>query len=221
MIPAHEAGVVHGIQPSGSTSNYPPLIRRQSRNHWLNNRLLVQLVRSDQHVRACPAITSISHAEGHWFDPSRDHKKRRGQQLFGGPVTAGDCVYPPESAVGWPSAWLPEGLPRNRYRTSFDMRPSAQTRNGWVRYGRRRRGCCCERTWRRNAAALSRGVRRGAMARTGDWSWAARGSYGATGDVAAWWRSLSSAALRWSFAKAVIYSPFDLGNHPKGTPQQW
>ena len=88
MTPAHEAGVVHGIQPSGSTSNYPPLIRRQSRNHWLNNRLLVQLVRSDHHVRACPAITSISHAEGHWFDPSRDHKKRRGQQLFGGLDTA-------------------------------------------------------------------------------------------------------------------------------------
>ena len=73
MIPAHEAAMVHGIQPSGSTSNYPPLIRRQSRNHWLNNRLLVQSVRSDQHERACPAITSISHAEGHWFDPSRDH----------------------------------------------------------------------------------------------------------------------------------------------------
>src|SRR6478672_4631263 len=88
------------FSPQGRRRIYPPLIRRQSRNHWLNNRLLVQSVRSDQHVRACPAITSISHAEGHWFDPSRDHKKRRGQQLFGGLVTAGDSIYPPESAVG-------------------------------------------------------------------------------------------------------------------------
>jgi hypothetical protein len=79
---------------------YPPIIRRQSQNHWLNDCLLVQSVRSDQRERACPAITSISHAEGHWFDPSRDHKKRRGQQLFGGLATAGDCIYPPESAVG-------------------------------------------------------------------------------------------------------------------------
>src|SRR6476659_3581945 len=46
------------FSPQGRRRIYPPLIRRQSRNHWLNNRLLVQLVRSDQHVRACPAITS-------------------------------------------------------------------------------------------------------------------------------------------------------------------
>jgi hypothetical protein len=54
---------------------YPPIIRRQSQHHWLDDCLLVQSVRSDQHERACPAITSISHAEGHWFDPSRDHHK--------------------------------------------------------------------------------------------------------------------------------------------------
>jgi hypothetical protein len=29
-----------------------------------------------------------------------------------------------------------------------------------------------------------------------------------------------SAALRSSFAKALIYSPFDLGAHPNETPQQ-
>ena len=51
----------------------PPIIRRQCWNQWLNDALLVQLVRSDQHERFCPAITSISHAEGRWFDPSRDH----------------------------------------------------------------------------------------------------------------------------------------------------
>jgi hypothetical protein len=43
---------------------YPPIIRCRSRHHWLDDCLLVQSVRSDQHVRACPAITSISHAEG-------------------------------------------------------------------------------------------------------------------------------------------------------------
>src|SRR6476620_12130902 len=48
--------------------------------------------------RRSAAFTAASHAEGHWFDPSRDHKKRRGQQLFGGLATAGDCMYPPESA---------------------------------------------------------------------------------------------------------------------------
>ena len=38
----------------------PLEIRRQSRNEWLNNGLLVQLVQSDQQrERACPAISSI------------------------------------------------------------------------------------------------------------------------------------------------------------------
>ena len=36
-----------------------PTIRRQSRDHWLNDDVLVQLVRSYQHEQACPAITSI------------------------------------------------------------------------------------------------------------------------------------------------------------------
>src|SRR5262245_21628223 len=65
--------MVHGVQPLGGHQIYPPVIRRQSRNHWLNGAFLAQRVRSDQHERACPAITSISHAAGHWFDPSRHH----------------------------------------------------------------------------------------------------------------------------------------------------
>ena len=51
----------------------PPVIRRQCWNRWFNDALLVQLVWSDQYERVCPAVTSISHAEGRWFDPSRDH----------------------------------------------------------------------------------------------------------------------------------------------------
>jgi hypothetical protein len=48
----------HRAQHLGWRRIGPPLIRRQSRNHWPNHGLLIQLGRADQHERACAAITS-------------------------------------------------------------------------------------------------------------------------------------------------------------------
>jgi hypothetical protein len=48
--------MAYRVEPLGRRRICPPAIRRQSQNHWLNDRLLVQLVRPDQRERACPTI---------------------------------------------------------------------------------------------------------------------------------------------------------------------
>ena len=57
-IRIHGRWMLHRAQPLGWRRIGPPLIRRQSRNHWPNHGLLIQLGRADQHERACAAITS-------------------------------------------------------------------------------------------------------------------------------------------------------------------
>jgi hypothetical protein len=46
-------------------------------SHVLNPPGLVQFVQLDQHKRLASDFASASHAEGRWFDPSRDHKSLR------------------------------------------------------------------------------------------------------------------------------------------------
>ena len=42
----------------------------------------IQFVQLDQHKRRTSDIDSASHAEGRWFDPSRDHNLDAGQRPF-------------------------------------------------------------------------------------------------------------------------------------------
>jgi hypothetical protein len=52
-------------------------------SHVLNPQRLVQFVQLDQRKRLASDVASASHAEGRWFDPSRDHfRLRRSSAIF-------------------------------------------------------------------------------------------------------------------------------------------
>jgi hypothetical protein len=51
----------------------------------------VQFVPFDQHKRLGTDFASASHAEGRWFDPSRDHICCRRQDMVFSPVKQGRC----------------------------------------------------------------------------------------------------------------------------------
>ena len=59
----------------GSQLGFHPLrIRRAARIACSEPQRLVQFVQLDQHKRLVSDFASASHAEGRWFDPSRDHQ---------------------------------------------------------------------------------------------------------------------------------------------------
>jgi hypothetical protein len=58
----------------GSQVRFHPLcIRHAARIAWCEPSNWVQFVQFDQQLRRASDIASASHAEGRWFDPSRDH----------------------------------------------------------------------------------------------------------------------------------------------------
>jgi hypothetical protein len=58
----------------GSLVRFHPLcIRHAARIAWCGPSNWVQFVQFDQQLRRASDIASASHAEGRWFDPSRDH----------------------------------------------------------------------------------------------------------------------------------------------------
>ncbi|BBZ38862.1 hypothetical protein MCNS_19250 [Mycobacterium conspicuum] len=78
-----EAVMIHNRQQLGSSPAarahgsqlgfHPLRIRRAVRFACSEPQRLVQFVQLDQHERLASDFASASHAEGRWFDPSRDH----------------------------------------------------------------------------------------------------------------------------------------------------
>jgi hypothetical protein len=58
----------HGVVFIRSASATPFRLRALNPQDW------VQFVQLDQHKRLSADFPSASHAEGRWFDPSRDHR---------------------------------------------------------------------------------------------------------------------------------------------------
>jgi hypothetical protein len=78
--------VMPAARAHGSQLGFHPLgIRRAARFACSEPLKLVQFVQLDQHERLASDFASASHAEGRWFDPSRDHYHRcRAKLVFGG-----------------------------------------------------------------------------------------------------------------------------------------
>ena len=92
---------------------------------------MVQFVSLDQHEHLAPDFASASHAEGRWFDPSRDHKVR----VFSGvdaqhPHNIGgrNCSVDPSHKRPGRAEKHPGGLPLLPATAVFGV-------------------CCCDQVW--------------------------------------------------------------------------
>jgi hypothetical protein len=80
----------------GSRVRFHPLrIRRAVRIACSQPSRSFQFVQFDQHKRLASDFASASHAEGRWFDPSRDHPYRRSSAAIIEPDYLGRAQYVP------------------------------------------------------------------------------------------------------------------------------